>query len=392
MKIEVDSAEKVAAWLSVPQPAVFQGQNLIRFSEQILALKPGSLNGCVFLGCALSPELSNAAVKSNCMIVPRIDSVPFDAFKTGLYTPAELYDQFDSADPDGSYPKCLDRKIYESYINPATKEIIPVDLDVMIARRIHDASITDALGELLNLKTRLRTVAIMGGHDVPRDKPVFCDIARLCQELSSNGYLVLTGGGPGLMEAANLGAYTAGFSDPAKVLNDTIAILKTAPIYNDPQWLSAGYKAWKAMGLPSKPEISRTIGIPTWFYGHEPPNVFATHIAKFFENSIREECLLALALAGVIFAEGNAGTVQEIFQDACQNYYRTYDKKQSPMILFGVDYWAPAHMVRDTPKDKRKNAYPLLEKLASEMGFSNRLLLTDDISAIVKFIKENPPA
>ena len=50
--------------------------------------------------------------------------------------------------------------------------------------------------------------------------------------------------------------------------------------------------------------------------------MFATDIAKYFENSLREEGLLALALAGVVFARGNAGTVQEIFQDACQNYYR----------------------------------------------------------------------
>lgn len=40
---------------------------------------------------------------------------------------------------------------------------------------------------------------------------------------------------------------------------------------------------------------------------------------------------------GVIFAEGNAGTVQEIFQDACQNYYVNFNFR-SPMILFGTHY------------------------------------------------------
>lgn len=145
------------------------------------------------------------------------------------------------------------------------------------------------------------------------------------------------------------------------------------------------------MGTPGKPDLSRNIGIPTWFYGHEPSNVFATDIAKYFENSIREEGLLAVALGGVIFAEGNAGTVQEMFQDACQNYYATYEDVQSLMVLFGTDYWAPSRMTRHNPADKRKEAYPLLEKLASERGFSSKLLLTDDTAEIVKFIQNHPP-
>src|SRR5581483_8706528 len=119
----------------------------------------------------------------------------------------------------------------------------------------------------------------------------------------------------------------------------------------------------------------------TWFYGHEPPNVFATHVAKYFTNSVREEGLLAVALAGVIYAEGNAGTVQEIFEDACQNYYRTFDDARSPMILFGVDYWT-----------RLKPAWPLLKQLGEEKGFADYLLVTDDVSAIVPFLKSHPPA
>jgi predicted Rossmann-fold nucleotide-binding protein len=389
MKVELDTESKVIDWLSDPKPAIFQGQDLTVHSDTI-ATKP--LEGCVFLGCKFLPILAEAAAKSNCLIVPIIDNIPFNAFEPGLYRPDELYDKFNPNNPIESYLQCLDRKIYESFINPTTREIVPVDVDVVLARRIHDASMSDALDDFLDLPTRLRTVAIMGGHDVPRDKPIFADTARLCQELSSKGYLVLTGGGPGLMEAANLGAYTSGFADPSSVLKKVLSDLKAAPIYNDPDWLAVGYKVWKSMGTPDRPELSRNLGIPTWFYGHEPPNVFATHIAKYFENSVREEGLLAIALGGVVFAEGNAGTVQEMFQDACQNYYKTYDKKQSPMILFGVEYWSPAEMVRHNPKDKRKGAYQLVEKLASEKGFSDRLLLTDDVSAIVKFIQDNPPA
>jgi predicted Rossmann-fold nucleotide-binding protein len=307
--------------------------------------------------------------------------------------PEELYDQFDTND-SSSYHRCRDWRIYDSFIDPATKLARPVDVDVQLMRRVHDASIAEALEDLLDLKTRLRSVAIMGGHDVPRDAPVFGAVAVLAQQLAQAGLFVLTGGGPGLMEAANLGAYTAGSSDPLGVLEQALTSLKAVPTSSDPiAWLRAAYLARRAMGAPATPSLSRNVGIPTWFYGHEPPNVFATDIAKYFENSVREEGLLAVALAGVIFAEGNAGTVQEIFQDACQNYYRTYDGKKSPMVLFGTDYWAgPPATVRHNPRDKRKSVYPLLEKLATEKGFSEYLLVTDDIGAIIPFLKAHPPA
>jgi len=317
--------------------------------------------------------------------------IPFNPFKPSLYTPAELYDKFDPSDPLNSYRQSLDWCIYNSFIDPKTKRVRRVDIDVILMRRIHDASISEALDDLLDLDTSVRTVAIMGGHDVGRNKKVYTDIARLAQYLCREGYLVITGGGPGLMEAANLGAYTEGFTDPETALQQALLSLSDAPKYNDPKWLQVGYKTWKEMGEPDHPSKSRNVGIPTWFYGHEPPNIFATDIAKYFENSIREEGLLAVALGGVVFAEGNAGTVQEMFQDACQNYYRTYDQKKSPMILLGNEYWDPSGRLRHIPQDKRKSAYPLLEKLATEKCFADYLLVTDDVQEIVPFIKSHPP-
>ena len=35
-----------------------------------------------------------------------------------------------------------------------------------------------------------------------------------------------------------------------------------------------------------------SLGVPTWHYGHEPPNPFATAIAKYFRNATREAILL----------------------------------------------------------------------------------------------------
>ena len=64
-----------------------------------------------------------------------------------------------------------------------------------------------------------------------------------------------------------------------------------------------------------------SVGIPTWFYGHEPPNVFCDAIGKYFSNAIREDGLLARCTAGLVVLEGAAGTVQEIFQAATRLYY-----------------------------------------------------------------------
>ncbi|BAU86393.1 rossmann fold nucleotide-binding protein [Streptomyces laurentii] len=61
------------------------------------------------------------------------------------------------------------------------------------------------------------------------------------------------------------------------------------------------------------------MGIPTWFYGREPPNAFASQVAKYFANAIREDGLPARSTAGVVFLPGAAGTVQEIFDDATPN-------------------------------------------------------------------------
>ncbi|MBW4421882.1 MAG: hypothetical protein KME13_22125 [Myxacorys californica WJT36-NPBG1] len=390
MKLEIDSEQEVCAWLKKNGPAVFQGQDLTTYSDDIAK---GDLSDCVFIGCRMTASLAQAAVAASCLVVPPIASasMPFDPFRPLLYTPAELYKNFDYKDPD-TYKKCLDWIIYESFLDPKSKAERPVDVDVILLRRLHDASIADALDDFMDLPRRKQSVAIMGGHDVPRDRSVFADIALLAQKLALQGYFVVTGGGPGLMEAGNLGAYTAGFKDPEAALKSVLVKLAMAPTYKDAAWLSVAFEAWQSLGSPDNADKSQNLGIPTWFYGHEPPNVFATHIAKYFENSVREEGLLALALGGIIFAEGNGGTVQEIFQDANQNYYRTYGGVKSPMILLGVDYWNPPDMTRHNPKDKRKKVYPLLEKLASEKAFSDYLLLTDDLESVIPFLRAHPPA
>ena len=101
------------------------------------------------------------------------------------------------------------------------------------------------------------------------------------------------------------------------------------------------------------------MGIPTWLYGHEPPTPFATKIAKYFANSVREDGLLTIAKGGVIFAPGSAGTIQEIFQDLTQNHYRSFGYA-SPMVFINKEYWS-----------YQRPVYPVIELMSLRGDLKN---------------------
>ena len=217
----------------------------------------------------------------------------------------------------------------------------------------------------------------MGGHGMLRGDASYVSVAHLAARLAERGYLVATGGGPGAMEAANLGARFAG---APTAVDDALDVLRAAPSYRDERWLAAAFvvRARHAERLRDVERVS--LGVPTFFYGHEPPNAFASHHAKYFANSTREEGLVSLATHGIVFAPGSGGTVQEIFQDACQNHYGTVRGLVSPMVLFGVDYWT--HTLP---------AVPLLRALSEGGGWSDRVLVSDDPDEIIAFVEQHGP-
>jgi predicted Rossmann-fold nucleotide-binding protein len=201
----------------------------------------------------------------------------------------------------------------------------------------------------------------MGGHAAVRGSQEYDDAARLGRLLGAT-HTVATGGGPGAMEAANLGASLAGADDGA--LAEALTVLAAAPTFRPSvdEWVAA---AWRARSLPT--ERTPNLGVPTWYYGHEPPNVFATEIAKYFRNAQREAILLQICDAGIVFLPGAGGTVQEIFQDACENYYAT-DDKVAPMVLVGRHYWT-----------QTLPAWPLLTALAQGRAMEEHVHLVDSI-------------
>lgn len=167
------------------------------------------------------------------------------------------------------------------------------------------------------------------------------------------------------MEAANLGAYLADRSDPER--DDAVNALAAAPPWaRDP----AGYMRVADDIRDRFAPGSVSLAIPTWVTAGEPISQFASHIAKYFSNSIREDGLLAVATAGIVFAPGGAGTLQEIFQDAAQNAYRVFGR--SPMAFLDTQHY-----------QVETGLFPALERQATRLGFADLLSVDDEPQRIL---------
>ncbi len=91
----------------------------------------------------------------------------------------------------------------------ASRQYLIDDLSVTESWRLFRimAEIVDGFEELGEIRP---AVSIFGSARVPATDPLYQDTARLAGLLCKAGYSVITGGGPGLMEAANKGAAEAG--------------------------------------------------------------------------------------------------------------------------------------------------------------------------------------
>ncbi len=367
-----------------------------------------------FLGCQMSGALARKAVAAGALVVPARPGLPFNAFRSELYRAVDLLKGYEGGHPE-TYLRTPDWKCYLAAMDKDSKrKRVDQGIDEAVFFRLHDLAIEHALDAYLKPRPEpaaeaKRVVGIMGGHDRERleksrdesgrstasDAP-YMQVALLARRLAREGFTVATGGGPGAMEASNLGAWFAARGEDE--LRAAVRLLervpkvrpvaKGSPDWNSGEWLGPAFEVMERYPRDVSDPRTESVGVPTWFYGHEPPNPFASHIAKFFENSIREEGVLAIATHGVIFAEGNAGTVQEIFQDACQNYYATRGPA-APMVLLGAQYWN-----RDISKSDpsmAKPVWPLLQQLGVEKGFAHLLRISDDLDEIVSFLT-GPPA
>jgi predicted Rossmann-fold nucleotide-binding protein len=115
-------------------------------------------------------------------------------------------------------------------------------------------------------------------------------------------------------------------------------------------------------------------------YVNEPTSAFATHIAKYFTNSVREDGLLAIARSGVVYAPGGAGTQQEMFTDTAQNSLTLY-KVRSPMVFLGRAFFE-----RDHPE-----LVTAIRRQAEEFGWSELFAVCDEPEEVVAFVAAHDP-
>ncbi len=136
-------------------------------------------------------------------------------------------------------------------------------------------------------------VTIFGSSKISQDNEYYKKSYELGYMLGNEGYSVITGGGPGVMEAANKGAYEAGAT---------------------------------SVGL--------TIDLPD----EEPSRQYHTLSLDFDFFFVRKVMLVRYSVAFVIFP-GGFGTFDELFE--LLNLIHTKKLYPYPVILFDQGFWEP---------------------------------------------------
>ena len=305
--------------------------------------------------------ISNAEFFAQRNLVDYLREVPFNVTPPGLYCAPSLYGEMMK---DCQCKCCYDMEVYQHFLSKGKHTDDEME---MLARALHDFAIGHYLDEFLNGYDPRQVVGVMGGHGVLRTSAEYRQVVELSKELTERETLMVTGGGPGVMEATHLGAWMAG--RPMAEVDEALKILSEAPGFKDEGWLQTAFEVIRR--YPQ--ERYHSLGIPTWLYGHEPSAAFATDIAKYFDNSIRENTILTVAFGGIVFTPGSAGTMQEVFQEAVQNHYLSFGYA-SPMVFLGRKFWT-----EDIP------VYPFLEQMMQEGRYKNlQLKLTDSSHEVVE--------
>ena len=305
--------------------------------------------------------ISNAEFFAQRNLVDYLREVPFNVTPPGLYCAPSLYGEMMK---DCQCKCCYDMEVYQHFLSKGKHTDDEME---MLARALHDFAIGHYLDEFLNGYDPRQVVGVMGGHGVLRTSAEYRQVVELSKELTERETLMVTGGGPGVMEATHLGAWMAG--RPMAEVDEALKILSEAPGFKDEGWLLTAFEVIRR--YPQ--ERYHSLGIPTWLYGHEPSAAFATDIAKYFDNSIRENTILTVAFGGIVFTPGSAGTMQEVFQEAVQNHYLSFGYA-SPMVFLGRKFWT-----EDIP------VYPFLEQMMQEGRYKNlQLKLTDSSHEVVE--------
>ncbi len=184
-------------------------------------------------------------------------------------------------------------------------------------------------------------VSIFGSARTARDAPLYQQTVDLARRLSDAGFAVISGGGPGVMEAANKGAFGG-----------------------------------------RSPSIGLNIELP-----HEQSgNAYQNITLRFRHFFARKVAFVKYASAYVVMP-GGFGTLDELFE--ALTLIQTQKGRRIPVVLFGSDYWhGLLAWMRDT----------LLSRKMIDAGDLDLMTVVDDsdaaLNAIFDFFDRHgfPPA
>jgi len=156
-------------------------------------------------------------------------------------------------------------------------------------------------------------VSIFGSARTKTDNPYYQLAVDVAQKIAENGYGVITGGGPGIMEAGNKGAHLAGGT---------------------------------SVGL--------NIDLP--FEQHDNPYIDSDKSLDFDYFFVRKVMFVKYS-QGFVVMPGGFGTLDELFEAI--TLIQTHKIQKFPIILVGTDFWSGLlDWVKTTLLDKFGNISP----------------------------------
>lgn len=351
--VSVGSIEQLPSAADVPAgtDVELRGLDLRDHTDELCRLAGKLERRLTVAGCLLTSEAASAVSRFGGRLLQLPAALPFDPFRTRLYTPAELLAGCETS----GYSSTVDARVHE-WLQQQTHE-----LDQVTARALHDDAMDSALTQFVAERP---VVGLMGGHALQRTEPAFRDTAWLAWELARAGNIVATEGGPGAMEAANLGAYLS--CEPESTVDDAVRMLGEVPDIEPSieEWVRSAERVRRSFA-PS----AASLGIAPWFnvYGQDPPNLFTSATAKYLVHTLQDYGVLGLAGAGLVFLPGAAGTIQEIFEAVTNSYYLA---AETPIVLVGRQHWT-----------ERLPVWNLLTALGRGRPMAERIHLVDDVRA-----------